>query len=147
MLVCFKRSLCFVFSTLLYSSEEDYKEPEAADEPDSKPSFLVELDVLKKSEAEVAAEPETDPEIEEPLVDISADLPVEFAMELVLSSSAVRVPLSLRSPDVYDHLQTLLEATSSQEFGFLMVQSTIGSVFNRKDLSWHVAWSCLRYGS
>jgi len=61
-------------------------------------------------------------------------------MELVPSSlTVVRVLLPLRSPDVYDPLQILLEATCLHEFGFLMVQSTIDSVFIRNDLHRHAA--------
>jgi len=56
-----------------------------------------------------------------------------------LSSSAMRILLSLRSPDVYDLLQIFLEATGSQEVGFLMVQSIIGPVFSWDDLPRHVA--------
>ena len=78
-----------------------------------------------------------EPEKEELLVEISADLPAELAMKLVSSMSAVRVLLPLRLPDVYDPLQILLEAIGSQEVGFLMVQSTIDPVFIRNDLPRH----------
>jgi len=92
-----------------------------------------------RSEPTVVNEPE--PEIEEPLVETSTDLPVEFAIELVPSSPAtVRVLLPMRSSDVYDLLQILLEATGPQEFRFLMVQSTINPVFSEKDLPRYVAW-------
>ena len=56
-----------------------------------------------------------------------------------LSSSAMRVLLSLRAPDVYDFLQIFLEVTGSQEVEFLMVQNTIDPVFSRDDLPRHVA--------
>ena len=91
------------------------------------------------SEPELAVVDESEPEIEESLVEILADLPAEFAMDLVPSSPAVRVFLPLRSPNVYDLLQIVLEAIGSQEFGFLMVQSTISPVFSAEDLPQHVA--------
>ena len=100
---------------LLYSSEEDYKEPTVFDEPES------------------------EPEIEEPLVEISADLPAELAMELVSFTPFVRVLLLLTLSDVYDPLQILLKAIGSQEFEFLMVQITINPIFIRNDLLRHAA--------
>ena len=60
-------------------------------------------------------------------------------MELVSSSPVVRFPLPLRLPDVYDLLQILLEAKGLQEFRFLIVQSTIDSVFIKNNLPPHVA--------
>jgi len=59
-------------------------------------------------------------------------------MKRLSFSSAMRVPLYLRSPDVYDSLQIFLEAMGLQVVGFLMVQSTISPVFNMDDLPWHV---------
>jgi len=91
------------------------------------------------SEPELAVVDKPEPEIEEPLIEISADLPAEFAMDLVPSLPAVRVFLPLRSSDLYDLLQIVLEAIGSQEFGFLMVQSTIGLVFSAEDLPQHIA--------
>ena len=93
-------------------------------------------------ETEVAAEPksepavvnEPEPEIEKSFLETSTDLPAEFTMKLVPSSpAAVRVPLPLRSPDVYDSLHTLLEAISSRSSEFLWyrvqsVQSSAGKI-------------------
>ena len=121
-------------------------------EPESKPKIAAESEpkpeVAAKPESEPAVvnEPESEPETEQPLVESSTDLSAEFAMKLVPSSpAAVRVPLPLRSPGVYDPLQILLEATCSQEFRFLMVQSTIGPVFSGEDLPRHV--TCLFRGT
>ena len=115
---------------LLYSSEEDYKEPTVVDEPEPAAE--------PESEPTIVDEPEPELEIEEPLAEISADLPAELDMELVSSTPAVRVPLSLRSLDVYDPLQIFLKVTDSQ-FGFLMIQNTIGPIFIMNDLSRHAA--------
>jgi len=96
-------------------------------------------DVIDKSESEpepeVVDEPDSESEVEEPLIGTNVDLLAEPTMKL--SSSAMVVLLSLRSPDVYDPLQVFLEATWLREVGFLMVQSTIGPVFNMNDLPWH----------
>jgi len=83
-------------------------EPTIVDEP--KP----ELEIVANPESEQAIvdEPEPDPEIKELLVGTSADFPTKFAIELV-STSAARVPVFLGSPDAYDPLQILLEATGS----------------------------------
>ena len=56
-------------------------------------------------------------------------------MELLTSSPAMRVLLSVRSPDTYDSLQIFLEQTGSQEIKPLMMQNTIDPVFSRDDLS------------
>jgi len=69
-------------------------------------------------------------EVEEPLIEISIDLPSEPTMELLLSSPAMRVSLSLRLHDTYDHLHIFLRQTCSQKIKLFMVQSTIGSVFS-----------------
>ena len=45
----------------------------------------------------------------------------------------------LRSPDVSDFLQIVLEATGSQEGGFLIVHSTISPVLGRDDSLRHAA--------
>ena len=82
---------------------------------------------------------EPEPEVEELIVGTSTNLPAELAIELMSSTPAIRVPLSLRSPDAYDPLQILIEATCSQKFGFLVMQCTISPVFSGKDLPWHVA--------
>ena len=83
-----------------------------------------ELEIKAKQESEpiVINEPQPEPEIEKPLVEPSADLLAEFAMELVPSSPpVVMVFIPLKSPDVYDPLQIFLEATGSQEFRLLTV--------------------------
>ena len=43
------------------------------------------------SEPELAVVDKPEPEIEEPLIEISADLPAELVMELVSSTPTVRV--------------------------------------------------------
>jgi len=48
--------------------------------------------------------------VKDPLIETHVDLLAEPTMKLF--SSAMGVPLSLRSPDIYDHLQIFLEATS-----------------------------------
>jgi len=62
--------------------------------------------------------PEPEPEVEEPepevevlLIGTLVDLPAEFTMELLMSSPAMRIPMSLRSPDLYDPLQIFLHDT------------------------------------
>ena len=100
-------------------------EPEVVAEPESEPT--------------VVDEPEPELELEEFLVETSVDPPAKLSIELVSSTPAMRVFLPLRLLDVYDLLQILLEATGSQEFGFLMVHSTIDPDFIRNDLSRHAA--------
>jgi len=131
---------------LLYSSELEVateSEPTIVDEPELESEVAAEPEsksrVVDEPESEPTVVNEPEPEIEEPLVETSADLPAELIMELVPHSPAVMVPLPLRSADVYDPLQNLLKATGSQEFKFLMVQSTICPVFSREDLPRHVA--------
>jgi len=102
--------------------DESKPEPEIAAEPESKPTFV--------------DEPGPDPEIEELLVETSADLPAELVIELVSSTLAVRVSVSLRLPDAYDPLQIFLKAIGSQEVEFLMVHSL---VFSTDDLFRHAA--------
>ena len=71
-------------------------------EPESEPNNAA------KSEPVVVDEPEPEPKIEEPLVKNSVDLTAELAMELVPPPPAVSVPVTLRSPDLYDPLQIFL---------------------------------------
>ena len=78
-------------SHLLYIYEVDYNEPDA--EPETEPD----LKVVDKSVSE--------PKVKEFLIEYHVELPAEPAMELSPSSPAMRVPLSLRSPDVYHPLQ------------------------------------------
>ena len=129
MLVVLKDLHALYASHLLYSFEVDYKEPEVVDEskselevvdePDSESPVLVELDVFEKSRPEVIAElepvpepepvPKPKPEVEEILIGTLVDLPAESTMKLLLSSPAMRIPVSLRSPDLYDPLQIFLQ--------------------------------------
>jgi len=60
-------------------------------------------------------------------------------MKLVSFTPAVRVPVSLRSPDACDPLQILLKVIGSHEFEFLVVQNTISPVFSGEDLPRHIA--------
>ena len=69
----------------------------------------------------MSSEPELKPEIEEPLIGTSADLLAELVMELVPSTPAAIVPVTLRSPDLYDHLQIFLQETESHEISLFMV--------------------------
>ena len=124
---------------LLYSSEEDYKEPEVIDESKPEPevvdesdlesSVLVELDVLEEPRPEVIAElepvSESEQEVEEPeaeveefLIETFVDLSAESTMELLLSSPAMRIPVSLRSPDLYDLLQIFHRRQSHRKSGY-----------------------------
>ena len=84
--------------------------PEVVDKPELEP--------------EVVDEPDSESEVKDSLIETRVDLPAKRTMKL--SSSVTRVPLFLRSPDVYDHLQIFLEAKSSQGIGFPMVYSTTG---------------------
>ena len=70
------------------SESNHYNEPELAAEPESEPTFV--------------DGPEPKSEIEEPLVEISAYLQANIAMELVSSTPAVRVCLPLKLLNVYD---------------------------------------------
>jgi len=136
---------------------------------DSEPPVLVEPDVLEAFESEVvtelepksepdnAAKPEPElavideprpkPEIGEPLMETSADLPAELVMELVPPTPAVRVPVTLRSPDLYDSLQIFLQETGSQLIKQFIVRSIVDSALTQKDM--HVSatrallkWPC-----
>jgi len=74
-------------------------------------------------------EPDLESKVKDPFIGTHVDLPAQPTMKL--SSSVMRGLLSRRSPDVYDHLQIFLEATSSQGIGFPMMQSTIDPVFSK----------------
>jgi len=50
------------------------------------------------------------------LIETHANLLAKSIMELLSSLPAMIVPLSLRSPDVYNPLQVFLNEVSSQEF-------------------------------
>jgi len=115
-------------------------------EVDSEPSVIVEPNVLDETKSEVAAElvrlQEKTPrpaEVEKPLEEISADLPIELTItiELLPSPPAMRVPLSLSLSDIYDPLQIFLRQTGSQQIKFLMVQSTIGPISSGDNLPRH----------
>ena len=86
-------------------------EPDVLEEPGSEVVAELEQDNATKLESEptVVDESEPEPEIEESLVETSADLLAELAMKLVPITSAVRVPVTLRSPDLYDPLQIFLQ--------------------------------------
>jgi len=112
-----------VCSTLFYTSEVDCEEsnvehePELVDEckeiltsmqkllasyvakidPDPEPPVLIESDIVEN--------PEPKPEVEEPLIEILADLPAEPTRELVPSLTVMRASLFLRSPNIYNSLQ------------------------------------------
>ena len=69
------------------------------------------------------------------------DFLAEPIMELLPSSPAMRIPLSLRPPDMHDMLQIFLNEAGSQEFGVVVC----GSVFSRVDLSCFLHLSCSSY--
>ena len=80
-------------------------------------------------------------------METSADLPAELVMELVPPTPAVRVPVTLRSPDLYDSLQIFLQETGSQLIKQFIVRSTVDSALTQKDM--HVSatrallkWPC-----
>ena len=117
---------------ILYSSEEVYKEPEVVNEskpelevinePDPQSPVLVKFDVFKELRPEIIAESEpvskpepeveeSETEVEELLIGTLIDLPAEPTMELLLSSPGMRIPVSLRPPNLYDPLQIFLKDT------------------------------------
>ena len=53
---------------------------------------------------------ESEPEMEE-LIGTLVDFPTESTMELLMSSSAMRILVSLRSSNLYDLLQIFLQDT------------------------------------
>ena len=73
-------------------------------------------------------EPEPEPEVEGPepevkelLIGTLVDLLAESTMKLLPSSPAMRIPVSLRSPDLYDSFQIFLQETESQEIKLFKV--------------------------
>jgi len=72
--------------------------------------------------------------VKELLIETLVDLPAEYTIELMPSLAVMRASLSLRSSDIYDLLRLFLQ----QKIGLLIVQSTIGPVFSRDNLSRHV---------
>ena len=90
-------------------------EPEVAAKPEPKPTVADESEpdseVAAESESAVVDEPKPEVEIEKLLVGTSVDLPTELAMELVSFTLAVRVLVSLSSPDACNPLQIFLKAT------------------------------------
>ena len=114
---------------------------------DLEPPVLIEPDVLEEPGSEVVAElkhepeiagddkpkPEPEPEIGEPFVETLTNLSAELAMELVPPTPVVRVPVTLKSPDLYDSLQIFLQETGSQEIWLFMVRSTVESILIRED--------------
>jgi len=108
-----------------------------------------EPDNAAKLEAEpvVVDESEPKPKIEEPLVKNSVDLSAELAIELMTSTPAMKVPLSQRSPDLYDPLQIFLQETESQEVRLFMVRSTVDSVLILEDAPLSVTCALLELSS
>ena len=88
-------------------------------------------------EPKVVDEPNPESDVKDPLIETHVDLPAEPSMKL--SSPAMSVLLSLRSPGVYDPLHIFLESTGSQEVELLMVQNTIGPIFKGENLPRHVS--------
>jgi len=74
--------------------------------------------------------------VEESLIETLICLLAEPTMELLSSSSVMRVPLSLRLLDVYYPLQIFLNESCTQEFGVLVC----GLVFSEADLSCFAAF-------
>ena len=69
--------------------------------------------------------PEPEPEVEEPepkveelLIGTLVDLPAGFTIELLLSSPAMRIPVSLRSPDLYDLYRSFYMKESHRRSGY-----------------------------
>jgi len=79
--------------------------------------------------------------MEEPLIETSAEL----FIELMPSLPTVRVPVSLRSHNLYDPLQIFLEKTESQEIRLFMVRSTVDSVLTRENVNMSAHVHCLSY--
>jgi len=67
--------------------------------------------------------------VEEPLIEISVDLPAEFIMELLPSAPAIMVPLFLILPDTYDSLQIFFTTDR-----FTGDQVSYGAEYNRSSL-------------
>jgi len=76
---------------------------------------------------------ESDTEVEELLIGTLVNLLAESTMELLLSSPVMRIPVSLRSSDLYDPLQIFLQNTESQEIRLFRMRSTVDSVLTRED--------------
>ena len=76
---------------------------------------------------------ESEPDVKELLIGTLVNLSAESAMELLMSSPAMRIPVSLRSPDLYDLLQIFLHDTESWEISLFRVQRTIDLVLIRED--------------
>ena len=100
-----------------------------------KSTVLVEPDILDKLEPEVVELmplQEKTPwpiEMKESLVEVSMNLPAEPIMELLSSLLAMRVLLSPRSADIYDHLHIFLQQTGSQE-----IKGSYDAEYNRSSL-------------
>jgi len=88
-----------------------------------------------KPEPAVVDEPELELEIGEHVVETSADLSAKLVMELVPLMLAVRVTVTLRSPDLYDLLQIFLQEIGSHEIMLFMVRSTLESVLIQENVS------------
>jgi len=77
--------------------------------------------------------PEPEPKVEEFLIGTLVDLLSESTMELLLSSPTIRIPVSLRSPDLYDPLQIFLQDTESHEIRLFRMRNTVDSVLTQED--------------
>ena len=131
------------------------------------PPVLVEPNVLEVPASEIVVELEYDPEPDnaakpqpepavvdepelergEPLVETLADLSVELVMELAPPTPAVRVPVTLRSPDFYDPLQIFLHETESQEVRLFIVRSSVDLVLILEDAPLSVTCALLELSS
>ena len=86
---------------------DDAREPEVVEaEP--------ELEIVDEPEPDLEVdEPDPKLEVKESLIETLVDFSVEHIMNLLPSSPDMRVPLFLRSSDVYDPLQIFLNEASS----------------------------------
>ena len=106
-----KSSLYSVCSTLFYAYEAGYNEPND-EESDPKPEAEVDepepgLEVeLVSPQEEISSRPTA---VEELPIETLVDPPTDPTMALVPPLTVMRASLSLRSPDVYDPLQTFLQ--------------------------------------
>jgi len=112
-------------------SSDDAREPEVV--------YEAELDLDVSEPAPEVDESDTGSEVEDSLIETPVGVLAEPIIELLPSSPVMRVPLSLRPPDLHDPLQIFLNEVGSQEFGVLVC----GSVFSGADLSCFAAFILL----
>jgi len=163
------RSITDLYTKFRVALQKRVASQAAKRDTDPEPSALVEPDVLEEPGSEVVAElehepeqdnavklepepvvvdePEPEPKIEEPLVKNSVDLTAELAMGLMTSTPAMRVPVSQRSPDLYDPLQIFLQETELQEVRLFMVRSIVDSVLILEDVPLSVTCALLELSS